>query len=146
MQRVSLEETLMRRAARVADLMSTALICVRDTDTIGTAIREMQRATIHHLPVVDEHLNLIGVLSSTDVLRGRRKRSAGERIGRSMSRKVMTVTPETPAVRALELMTENVFRSLPVVDSDGHLLGIVTETDLLRMARSSPGESGESAR
>ena len=127
----------MRHAARVAelrvaDLMSTALICVRDTDTLGNAFREMRRATIHHLPVVDEHFNLVGVLSSTDVLDGRRGRSPSQRIGRSMTRSVVTVTPETSASRALEIMTENVFRSLPVVDSDGHLIGILTETDLLR--------------
>src|SRR5215475_16225853 len=99
----------MRRAARVGDLMSTALICVRDTDTIGTALREMHRATIHHLPVVDEHLNLIGVLSTTDVLASRRG-SPEQRIGQSMSRSVVTVTPETSAVRARDLMTDYGFR------------------------------------
>jgi len=131
----------MRRGARVADLMSTALVCVRDTDKIGTALREMHRATIHHLPVVDEHLNLIGVLSSTDVLGGARGLSPDQRIGRSMSRSVVTVTPETSAIRAVELMTDNAFRSLPVVDSDGHLVGIVTHTDLLRRSRISPKTS-----
>ena len=125
----------------MADLMSTALVCIRDTDTIGTGLREMQRATIHHLPVVDEHLNLIGVLSSTDVLGGPRGLSLDRRIGRSMSRSVVTVTPETSAIRALELMTDNGFRSLPVVDSDGHLVGIVTDTDLLRGSRISPKTS-----
>ena len=135
----------MRRPSRVGDLMSTALIFVRDTDTLGTALREMQRATIHHLPVVDEHLNLIGVLSTTDVLDARRGRSAATRVGRSMSRSVVSVTPETSVSRAMELMTENVFRSLPVVDSDGHLIGIVTETDLLRGSRSPPAPSRRSA-
>jgi CBS domain-containing protein len=58
---------MMIRASRVGDLMSTALVCVRDTDTIATAQREMQRAGIRHLPVVDEHHNLIGIISSSDV-------------------------------------------------------------------------------
>lgn len=133
----------MRPAARVGDLMSTALICVRETDTIGTALQEMRQAVIHHLPVVDEHLNLVGVLSSSDVVDGRRALSSGERIGRSMSRSVVTVTPDTSAARAMELMTENVFRSLPVVDSDGHLVGIVTDTDLRRGSRTSPGDPGD---
>jgi CBS domain-containing protein len=121
----------MRHAARVADLMSTALICIRDTDTIGTALREMQRGTLHHLPVVDEHLNLVGVVSSTDIL-GREASTPEQRIGRFMSRSVVTVTAETPAIQARDLMTENAFRSLPVVDSDGHLIGILTDTDLLQ--------------
>jgi CBS domain-containing protein len=111
--------------------MSTALVCVRDTDTIGMALREMQRGTLHHLPVVDEHLNLVGVLSSTDLV-NEGACTPEQRIGRFMSRSVVTVTAETPAVQARDLMTENAFRSLPVVDSDGHLIGILTETDLLR--------------
>lgn len=127
----------MRHGARVADVMSTALICVRDTDTVGTALEEMRRATFHHLPVVDEHLNLIGVLSSSDVGEGLLTLSPWERIGRSMSRSVVTVTPETTTTRAMALMMEKGFRSLPVVDSDGHLIGIVTETDLRGRSRSS---------
>jgi CBS domain-containing protein len=143
MQPTSTEETPMRPAARVGDLMSTALICVRETDTIGTALQEMRQAVIHHLPVVDEHLNLVGVLSSSDVLDGRRALSSGQRIGRSMSRSVVTVTPDTSAARAMDLMTENVFRSLPVVDSDGHLVGILTDTDLRCGSRTSPGDPGD---
>ena len=133
----------MRHAARVADLMSTALICVRETDSVGTALEEMQRAKIHHLPVVDEHLNLIGLLSSSDVGEGWETLWPGERVGRSMSRLVVTVTPETRTTRAMALMTENRFHSLPVVDSDGHLVGIVTDTDLRRGSRSPPIDSTE---
>ena len=121
----------MKQEARVADLMSTALVCVRDTDTVGTALREMQRGSLHHLPVVDEHRNLVGVLSSTDI-RGVGVCTPEQRIGRFMSRSVVTVTEETLAVQARDLMTDNAFHSLPVVDSDGHLIGILTETDLLR--------------
>ena len=122
----------MRHEAQVSDLMSTALVCVRDTDTIGTALREMQRGSLHHLPVVDEHRNLVGVLSSTD-LRGAAVCTPEQRIGQFMSRSVVTVTEETPAIDARDLMTENAFHSLPVVDSDGHLIGILTDTDLLQM-------------
>jgi len=113
----------------VGDLMSTALICVRDTDTIDTARREMQRAAIHHLPVVDERQNLIGVLSSNDLF-GR-----NHRVGKSMSRAVVTASPEMSAHRALELMAEHAFHSLPVVAGDGALIGIVTDTDLRNAPR-----------
>ena len=121
--------------SRVAHLMSTALVSVRDTDTLAIARREMRQAGIHHLPVVDEHQNLIGVISRTDLPRGRRKPSPTERIGKFMSRAVVTVTPETSLARASELMLENAFRSLPVVASDGRLIGILTETDLVRGMR-----------
>jgi len=125
----------MIRPSRVGDLMSTALVFVRDTDTLAIARREMRRAGIHHLPVVDEHQNLIGVISRTDLTEGRRRPAGRQRIGKLMSRAVVTATPETSITLARELMLENVFRSLPVVGSDGHLIGILTETDLLRGIR-----------
>jgi CBS-domain-containing membrane protein len=62
-----------------------------------------------------------------------------------MSRAVVTVTPESPISLASELMLENGFRSLPVVGSDGRLIGILTETDHLRGIRAvDPGAVGES--
>ena len=134
----------MTRPSRVADLMSTALVFVRDTDTLAIARREMRRAGIHHLPVVDEHQNLIGVISETDLTGGRHRPGRAERIGKFMSRTVVTVTPEASITLARDLMGENVFRSLPVVASDGHLVGILTETDLLRGIRAvDPGAGGE---
>ena len=125
-------------SSNVGDLMSTALICVRDTDTIDTARREMQRAAIHHLPVVDEHQNLIGILSSNDLFGRRRKPPRNQRVGKSMSRTVVTGDPAMSALRALELMAQHSFHSLPVVAGDGHLVGIVTDVDLLSAQRKSP--------
>ena len=135
----------MTRPSRVGDLMSTALVFVRDTDTTAIARREMRRAGIHHLPVVDEHQNLIGVISRTDLVESGRGRGRTERIGKLMSRAVVTVTPESSIGLARDLMLENVFRSLPVVGSDGQLIGILTETDLLRGIRAvDPASAGNS--
>jgi CBS domain-containing protein len=48
-----------------------------------------------------------------------------------MSRPVVTVTPETAAKRAAQLLAANGFTALPVVDEDQRLVGIVTEADLI---------------
>jgi CBS domain-containing membrane protein len=52
-----------------------------------------------------------------------------------MSRNPVTVTPDTPVHVAIELMLEHRFGSLPVLGTDGHLMGIVTDTDFLAAAR-----------
>jgi len=122
----------MPRALRVEDLMSTALVCVRDADTLDRAKREMRSAGIHHLPVVDAHRNLVGVLSTTDLAKYSTGRWSHRRVGTCMTRAPVAVRPETSMTQARGLMLENGFRSLPVVGSDGHLIGILTETDLLR--------------
>ena len=49
-----------------------------------------------------------------------------------MTRRVVSVTPETSVVEAVRLMLENRISGLPVIDDAGQLVGIVTEGDFLR--------------
>jgi CBS domain-containing protein len=124
---------------KVESLMSTALVTVRDNETIGAADAEMKLGVMRHLPVVDANHNLIGILSSHDVLAALAAGKKSVRVGEYMSRDPITVTPETPARKAIDLMLEHRFGSLPVVGSDGHLMGIVTETDFLSAVRDNFG-------
>jgi acetoin utilization protein AcuB len=52
----------------------------------------------------------------------------------------VTITPETPFQEALKLMRDKKFRRLPVVDSAGKIVGIVSERDMLH-ASPSPATS-----
>jgi len=49
-----------------------------------------------------------------------------------MTTPVVTVTPDHSAREAIALLAEHEFTSLPVVDDDGDVIGIVSEIDLLR--------------
>jgi len=55
-----------------------------------------------------------------------------------MTRRVVTVTPDAPILAAAKLMLENHVSGLPVVDASAHVVGIISEMDLLR-------EDGKSA-
>jgi acetoin utilization protein AcuB len=57
-----------------------------------------------------------------------------------MTSPVITVTPDLPFQEALNIMRENHFRRLPVVDKSGKLVGLVSERDLL-YASPSPATS-----
>ena len=50
-----------------------------------------------------------------------------------MSSPVITVRPETPVKEAARLLVDNEISAMPVLDSSGHLAGIVSEADLMRM-------------
>jgi CBS domain-containing protein len=54
------------------------------------------------------------------------------RVGDVMRRTVASVEPDAPIAEATRLMLENNISGLPVIDSRGSLLGIVTEGDFLR--------------
>ena len=45
---------------------------------------------------------------------------------------VPILSPETPIMKAVDFLLRHRVTGAPVVDSDGKLLGIITETDLLR--------------
>jgi CBS domain-containing protein len=55
-----------------------------------------------------------------------------------MTRRVVTVAPDTPILTAARLMLDNHVSGLPVMDPSGRVVGVITETDLLR-------EDGKSA-
>ena len=54
------------------------------------------------------------------------------RIEDFMTRRVVTVTPDTSILAAAKLMLENHISGLPVVDTSAHVVGIISESDLLR--------------
>ncbi|MBK9030609.1 MAG: CBS domain-containing protein [Myxococcales bacterium] len=119
---------------KVRYLMSTALITVRANELVTEAHAEMESGDIRHLPVVDDRGRLVGVLSDRDLLRtAAAKRTP--RISEIMSREVVKVGPDAPAHEAAALMLEYKIGSVAVVDEDDALVGIVTQTDFLDLAR-----------
>jgi CBS domain-containing membrane protein len=117
---------------RVADLMTTSVTTMDASEPITGAHAEMEVGAIRHLPVIDDRKRLVGVISDRDVLRARGTKKC---IGDVMTRDVVTVRPEAPAHAAAKLMLDNKIGSVLVVDEASTLLGIVTETDYLGVAR-----------
>jgi CBS domain-containing protein len=59
------------------------------------------------------------------------KDPAFTRVGEVMTRRLVTITPETHVEEAMDLMTQRRFRHLPVIDS-GDLVGMLSIGDLMR--------------
>jgi len=51
----------------------------------------------------------------------------------AMKTNVVTVKKETPVYDAIRLLLDNHITGLPVVDDDNHLVGIITEKDVLKL-------------
>lgn len=117
----------------VADLMTRQLRCLKETDSLATAIAAMQELFVRHIPVVDEEGRLAGLVSQRDLLVLEIRKDASTPLRDVMRTDVVTVRSDTPLRTAAETMIYNKFGCLPVVDA-GRLVGIITETDFLKLA------------
>jgi CBS domain-containing protein len=119
----------------VGQFMSTDIYTVRGADPIDLAARMMEWRQIRHVPVEDDHGKLVGLLSFRDMLRlVANPDSSAETVEDIMRKEPLTVHSDTPTLNALTLMREKNIGSLPVVDDDGQLVGLVTVYDLLDIA------------
>lgn len=108
----------------------------------------MQLARIRNVPVVDDDAHVVGLVTHRDLLSASISAlaplTADERstlqlavpVSRIMRTDVWTVAPDAPAVSAARMMRDHRFGCLPVVQHR-KLVGIVTESDLLRLVTES---------
>lgn len=115
---------------RVADIMSRDPVTIRADEPAERAAREMAAGGFRHLPVTDAAGTLVGILSERDLLRAG---GGGLRVRDAMQADVETVSPQTAAHEAAYLLLRRKIGCVPVVD-DGALVGIVTESDFVRIA------------
>jgi CBS domain-containing protein len=121
-----------RSELTVSDLMTTQLITVKASEPLKEARADMEIGVIRHLPVVDDRGKLVGVVSDRDLIAA--KRGMG-RVADVMTREVITTRPDVAAFEAASLMLDNKISSVLVVNEDNLLVGMVTQTDYLEVAR-----------
>ena len=121
-------------APSVADLMTTPVVAVDETETVDLANAEMKWAHIRHLPVVEGAGRFVGLLTQADlrVALTQYGRAATLPVAVVMRHPVFTIEPHAPLADAVELMLDTKLTALPVVDRAGQLVGILTESDFVR--------------
>lgn len=127
----------------VRELMTGAVITAPPWMPILEARNLMVKERIRHLPVRDPGGELLGMITDRDIRLNLPSQAtslsvweinhllAKLSVDEVMTQVVITVGPDIPAREAARLMIERQIGALPVVDG-GILIGIVTETDLLR--------------
>ena len=105
----------------------------RSEETLTLAVREMGAKSLGSTLVVDDQGRLIGIVTDGDLRRALAKfgHILDKPVKRIMTKKPQTVSPETLASQALELMEQKAIMVLPVVDKEGRVQGIVHLHDLL---------------
>jgi CBS domain-containing protein len=119
-----------------AELMSRTLVTLQEKDSLQDAERWLELGHIRHLPVV-RGKKLVGLITHRDLIRHAARPIASARpvkAGDVMNREVTFIRPDTPVREAIRIMLHNKFGCLPVTTESGTLVGIITESDLLRVA------------
>jgi acetoin utilization protein AcuB len=140
---------------RIKALMSRVVISVPGTTPVLEARALMLKAGIRHLLVVDDG-RLQGMVTDRDIRLNLPSPAtslsvweinhllARLTVASVMTRAVIVIDPERDAREAARIMVDHKIGALPVLDGE-HLLGIITETDLLRAFVASPEPAAEPA-
>ena len=130
----------------VRELMSSDPLTVTRRSPVRTAVALMAEHQVTALPVVTANGRVVGIVSEADLLRDRvapdQRRyetpwedsslEAPRFVEEVMTPHVLTVHPESDVADAVDLFTSSGVKSLPVVDHDGRLTGVISRSDVVR--------------
>lgn len=129
----------------VRNWMTQDVITIKPETTLPQAHQIMMDEEIRRLPVVDDNGILVGIVTLGDV-RGAQPSPATSlsiwelnyllsslTIEKIMTPKPMTIDSEATIGEAARTMLEHRVSGLPVVEKDGKLAGIITESDIFSM-------------
>jgi CBS domain-containing protein len=120
----------------LGDMMTTNVKTMREDDSLSSADWDMVVSEVRHLPVVDAAGRLIGLVSDRDVLRASARAEVEQiSVASVMTRDVRAYPPSMPAVEAAVDLLRTKHSALLITDDAGALLGIVTTTDFVELAR-----------
>lgn len=128
----------------VREWMTKQVFTVAPHTTLRSAHQLMKEHRIRRLPVMDDG-HLVGIITIGDA----REASPSDAttlsiwelnylwaqltVDKVMTQHVITVGPDTPILDAANLMLEHKISGLPVLNDEGKLVGILTESDIFRM-------------
>ena len=121
--------------AAVLRQKGNAAISVTPETPVLEIARIMAARRIGAVLIVTASGQVAGILSERDIVKAVADRGNGissMAAEELMTRDVIMIGPETPVEAALEIMDQGYFRHLPVCDTDGALLGIVSIRDLVK--------------
>ena len=136
----------LKQTERAADIMTRVVITVRATDTVRVAAQRMAEYGLKRLPVIDELGHLVGLVSRINIFQAveyhQNNREgtpdlfhAGASVAELMYKDVPTVSPQAQLEEIVQALETTQRRRAIVIDDERHVLGIITDGDLLRRSR-----------
>ena len=118
----------------ISTIMTTDLITLSPTNSVGNARKIFRENHFHHIPVISRDGVLEGVVSTFDLLKldSNSVNIGNTLIGDIMTTKLAVLDPEDKIGAAAIVLLQNHFHSVPVVNENRKLVGLLTTFDLLK--------------
>ena len=115
-------------------VMSPEVVNLKANQTVADALARLRRIggsaeTIYALPVTDDHRRLVGALGLRDLVLA----DPDTQVGDLMDRDVYSARVDQDQEEVARLIQEADLLALPIVDTEGRLVGIVTVDDAMRI-------------
>jgi len=136
----------------IRDIMTTDLSTLESDARLLDATLLMRSSGLRHLPVVQDG-RPVGVISDRDVQRASpsifskitpeeyNQMFETTPVEKVMAKEPFTTGPDAPVKEVLQSMLDQKYGSCLVIDDEGKLVGIVTNTDMLRLLNDTLGDA-----
>ena len=114
---------------RIHEVMTEKVLCLSPDLTMKEAVETFQKDRISGAPVTQGDA-LIGILSMEDLMRALQEDGLASPICDYMTTNVISVREHDPVVEALKTFAKTKYGRLPVLDEEGHVIGIITKGDI----------------
>ncbi len=118
-----------RRVKRAENGMIDDPVTIARENTVGDALDMMRENKIGGIPVVDENRMLVGIVTNRDL---RFQKDMTRKIDEVMTSENLVTITEGENTDVAEVLLSNKIEKLPVVDKEGHLVGLITYKDLTK--------------
>ena len=118
---------------KAKELMDKNFVYLNCDDSVAEASKAMEDVRRFTCPVVNDKKQLVGWITSFDITKGLRE--GNEKISEVMSNsdEVATVNENDPARKAVILTANNKFVTVPVVNDDNQVIGMVRSCDIVAL-------------
>lgn len=115
-------------ALTAKDIMTKRVVTVSPCTSVEELTELLAGKKISGVPVIDEKKQVVGIATEADVL----AHPEAETIEELMTKRVISVTPDTPIEEIAKVLAKKKIKRVPVIDEKGKLVGIVSRADIVK--------------
>ncbi len=123
-----------RKIVHASELMTSPVITLIKDANVSEAKKLLKEHQIRHLPIVDSDKKIIGIISDRNLMLSDQNATVSE----IMSTRILAAKANTHIQEIAKALVENKFNSIPILDDEMRLVGMVTSSDLLNSIFKNP--------